>query len=227
MKALIFAFSIIAMLLIVSTAASAEEHNSGSWTPALWQAFGSVAAIFLAIFVGYWQFRQSHGLAKAQQDHEQAIRRLRANSLAHALYPDLIEVRVMIKASKAKIDREVEQRNPLRSPNFTTQGWKINIPVVLETSGEMFYLLGTDAAPIVSQLLSLLHSHNRAASTLIEELNDGRTSANAWQKLHDEELFNNRFRLLHEDIEEVINLIGRIRDKELLPEYALEVTPTH
>ncbi len=83
----------------------------------------------------------------------------------------------------------------------------------------MFYLLGTDTAPVVSQLLSLLHQHNRVAGKLIEELNDEGSFAHARAVFFNEELFANRFRLMKENAEEALDLVRKIRDKDLLPEY--------
>ncbi len=76
----------------------------GYWTRgeiAAWvQAVGSVVAVLLAILVGWWQFHQSHGLAKAQRESEDRDRKLKARSLALALYPELLEMKAKIQRAK-------------------------------------------------------------------------------------------------------------------------------
>ena len=67
---------------------------------AMVQAVGSVGAVLLAIFVGWWQFHQSHGLAKAQRESEDRDRKLKARSLALALYPELLEMKAKIQRAK-------------------------------------------------------------------------------------------------------------------------------
>ena len=189
-----------------------------AWVQALLTLFAFAGAIYFS--------RQGHQrsikMFEEERGREEGIRHLRAHSLAHTLYPDLLELKAMIPASEAAISRQRTKGLHLNPPQEVTQDWKINIPEGFQSAGEMFYLLGTDTAPGVSQLLPLLHQHNRVAGRLIEELDDERTFARASSVFVEKELFANRFRLMKEDVEKALDLVGKIRDKRLLPEYTLE-----
>ena len=186
------------------------------------QAVGTILAFSAAVFFSRQGHQRSIKMFEEERGREEGIRHLRAHSLAHALYPDLLEVKAKIKVSEAAISRQRTQGEYLGAPQEITQDWEIDIPEGFRSAGEMFYLLGTDTAPVVSQLLSLLHQHNRVAGRLIEELNDERTFAHAWAVFANKELFANRFRLMNQDVEEALDLVGKIRDKDLLPEYTVE-----
>ena len=189
-----------------------------AWVQALLTLFAFAGAIYFS--------RQGHQrsikMFEEERGREEGIRHLRAHSLAHTLYPDLLELKAMIPASEAAISRQRTKGLHLNPPQEVTQDWKINIPEGFQSAGEMFYLLGTDTAPVVSQLLSLLHQHNGAASELIDKLNDERTAARAWAMLFSNDLFANRLPLMKEDVKKALDLVRKIRDKDLLPEYTLE-----
>lgn len=191
------------------------------------QAVGTIAAFGGAIYFSSRDHRRSINIFAEERRREEGIRHLRAHSLAHALYPDLLEAKAKIGACEAVISRQRAQRNFLGPPQEITQNLEIEIPESLQSAGEMFYLLGTDTAPGVSQLLSLLHQHNRAASKLIEELNDEKTFDHALAMFWNEDIFTNRFQLMKEDVESTLNLVRKIRDKELLPEYTSKAENDH
>lgn len=243
MKQLAIIFSFAAVLYAASSVgqACAGSHVRPPDTPlghptptdtewsrgeiAAWiQAIGTIIAFVGAVFLSTREHQRSIKMFEAERAREEGIRHLRAHSLAHALYPDLIELKAIIRVSEAAITRRRRQGpNLIYSPEMT-QDWEINVPEHFRSTGEMYYLLGTDTAPVVSQLLSLLHQHNRAAGRLIEELKDQETFAHAWAVFTNKELFANRFRLMSEDVEEALDLISKIRDRRLLPEYILKAT---
>jgi hypothetical protein len=211
---------------LVQPASTGTELTSGADTEWPWgviaawvQAVGTIVAFAGAIFFSSRDHRRSINMFAEERGREEGIRHLRAHSLAHSLYPDLLEAKAKIGACEAAISCQREQRNFLAPPREITQNWKIDIPESLRSAGEMFYLLGTDTAPGVSQLLSLLHQHNRAASKLIEELNDEKTRNHAFAVFWNNEIFANRFQLMKEDVERALDLVRKIRDKDLLPEY--------
>ncbi len=186
------------------------------------QAVGTIVAFGGAIYFSRRDHRRSINMFAEERRREEGIRHLRAHSLAHALYPDLLEVKAIIKVSEAAISRQRAQKQYLGNPKERAKYWKVNVPEGLRSASEMFYLLGTDTAPVVSQLLSLLHQHNRAASVVIEGLNDEKTFARTWSEFVDKELFANRFRRMKENAEEALDLVGKIRKRDLLPKYILE-----
>ncbi len=115
--ALTIAFAVILYLASPAAQASATSHvrppgvelvqpistdteSTGGEIAAWVQAVGSVVAVLLAILVGWWQFHQSHGLAKAQRESEDRDRKLKARSLALALYPELLEMKEKIQRAK-------------------------------------------------------------------------------------------------------------------------------
>ena len=201
-------------------------HTVTEWTRGEYAAWAQALLTFCAFAGAIYFSRQGHQrsikMFEEERGREEGIRHLRAHSLAHTLYPDLLEVKAMIPASEAAISRQRTKGLHLNPPQKVTQDWKINIPEGFQSAGEMFYLLGTDTAPVLSQLLSLLHQHNGAAGTLIKELNNERTAARAWALLFDNKLFANRFPLMKEGVEKALELVMSIRNKDLLPEYTLE-----
>ncbi len=186
------------------------------------QAVGTIVAFGGAIYFSRRDHQRSIRMFEEERGREEGIRHLRAHSLAHALYPDLLEVKAKIQVSGAAISRRIGQRDFMNPTEEIELIWVIEIPDGFRSAGEMFYLLGTDTAPVLSQLLSLLHQHNGAAGTLIKELNNERTAARAWALLFDNKLFANRFPLMKEGVEKALELVMSIRNKDLLPEYTLE-----
>ena len=87
-----------------STRGTNTESTDTEWTrgeiTAGVQAVGSVGAVLLAILVGWWQFHQSHRLTKEQRESEDRDRKLKARSLALALYPELLEMKAKIQRAK-------------------------------------------------------------------------------------------------------------------------------
>ena len=60
------------------------------------------------------------------------------------------------------------------------------------------------------------------AEEVSEQLYDEARTETAWNKFKENTLFPNRFRLMKDDVEKAIDLVRKIRNKELLPEYILE-----
>ena len=105
-----------------------------------------MVAVLLAIFVGWWQFSQSHGLAKAQRESEDRDRKLKARSLALALYPELLEM-------KAKIQRAKGLYGVIRVET-------LEIPPVLIDSVHRLYLLD-DAGDAIQNFLAASRQFDR------------------------------------------------------------------
>ncbi len=131
---------------LVHPSSADTEWTRGEIT-AVVQAVGSVVVFLLATLFGWWQFRQSHGLTKEQRESEDRDRKLKARSLALALYPELLEM-------KAKIQRARGLYDVIRVET-------LGIPPVLNESVHRLYLLDEVGDSIQSFL---------AASRLFEQM---------------------------------------------------------
>lgn len=195
------------------------------------QAIGSVVAIGFAVWIGHRNHKHSEHVFEEERKREEGIRHLRAHSLAHAIYPELIEVKIMIAAVENGMDNQIEARgglSPALSPvEKMSRDWKISIPAGFQSTRELFYLFGTNTTPVISELLSLLHQHNRVVDRLVAQLNNEETFGKAFVKFQSNELFHNRFRIMKDDAEQAVKLIGEIRDRELLPEYIMKTDDHH
>ena len=123
-----------------------DTELTGGENAAWVQAVGSVGAVLLAIFVGWWQFHESHGLAKAQRESEDRDRNMKARSLALALYPELLEM-------KAKIQRA-------RGLYGIIQVEKLGVPPVLIQSVHRLYLLD-EAGDAIQNFLAASRQFDR------------------------------------------------------------------
>ncbi len=130
---------------LVQPISTDTEWTRGEITAGV-QAVGSVGAVLLAILVGWWQFRQSHGLAKAQRESEDRDRKLEARSLALALYPELLEMEEKIQ----------DARGPSGTINIRDMG----VPPVLIQSVHRLYLLG-EAGHEIQNFLAALRQFDR------------------------------------------------------------------
>ena len=106
MKALILAFSIIAMVLFVSTTAAAQEP--GFWTPAWVQAIGSVVAIFVAVGLGLWQSRQTSRQATTQRAHDAREDKMKAKAMA-SFKTHLQRIKSLQTTGRERINPHVER----------------------------------------------------------------------------------------------------------------------
>lgn len=202
------------------------------WVTAAWvQAIGSIAAILAAVYIGHRNHKQSERAFEEERNREESIRHLRAHSLAHTLYPELVEIKIMIAAVKKGMDNQMKERgglSPALSPvEVMSRDWKISIPVGFQSTRELFYLFGTNTTSVISQLLSLLHQHNRIVDELVAQLNNGETFGEAFVRFQSGKLFVNRFQIMKDDAEQAVKLIREIRDRELLPEYIMKTDDHH
>jgi hypothetical protein len=157
-----------------------------------------------------------------KKKRDESIRRIRAHSLAHTIFPDLMELAIKIPASEAAISSQRAQKDKLALPKHKIQDWEIDIPKGFQSASELFFLLGVETAPVVSRLLSLLHQHNRVARRLINGLTEEKTFSRDWAVFQKREIFSNRFKLMHDLAEEAQELVGKIADNEMVPEYIME-----
>ncbi len=119
-----------------------------SW-PAWIQAVGSVLAIFVAIYISWWQ----HNRTVEREDRD---REIKARSLALAIFPALLVAKIRLK--------EVRK-------NFVGQIIvPLEFPIVFAESIDRLYLLG-EAGASVQQLWSTANSFNSLAKETITEEN--------------------------------------------------------
>lgn len=125
------------------------------WTPtviAAWvQAIGSVLAIVAAVWIADRAYRRSERMFEQTRRRDEVERRLKARSLAIALYPELLDMQQTIQTA-----RHASGEPKLRS---------LDIPHVLLQSIDRLYLLG-DAGAAIQKFVATSRQFNR----LVDEI---------------------------------------------------------
>lgn len=133
-----------------------EQHQGlAAWV----QAISAIIAIAVAIWV---PARQAYN-ARVAADRE---RSLKAKSMATAIYPSLIELRHRMEAvidGWAKFSPLVTPTHIQYTPGMA-EPLTVELPPILESGVEEFYVLGEPAAPDVLFLLSLVRNYQRTFS---------------------------------------------------------------
>lgn len=160
------------------------------WTPtviAAWvQAIGSIGAILAAVWIGNRAYRRSERILDETRRHDEAERRLKARSLAIALYPELLDMQRTVQTA-----RHVSGEPRLRPLDIT--------PVLLQ-SIDRLYLLG-EAGTAIQKFVATSRQFER----LVDEISR-HTGMNRKEELID------HLENVEITITEAMELLSPIRD---------------
>lgn len=161
--------ALVLVFLIVTTVAAMPDPFWPAWI----QAVGTILAIGVAIFVPWKQQRN-----RAQERADD--RRLRAHSLAIALYPELLELKPKIHRARGALEdvkggwRYFQSLKSDQEPGSRTiDRLSIAVPPVLLENTQDMYLLGLKAGPEVQQVLTFVNQYNRMVWELISQVDEG------------------------------------------------------
>ena len=162
------------------------------WLTAAWaQAIGSIIAILAAIYIGHRNHKHSERIFEKTVHREDIERRLKARSLAIALYPELVE----LDGRASGMWREKAVKLDI-----------LKIPPVLRESIERLYLLGEVGAPI-QQAVAISRSFNRIVEDCLA------TKAEREEKIRKaSETLPDLLEALQRQLNEALKLIGPIHD---------------
>jgi len=143
------------------------EHHSGD---AAWvQAIGATLAVIAAVLVPARQGRH----ARQQRD---ADRRLRAKSLAIAIYPDLLHIRAMHRRVRRRLQEPIEcgagdqggSDGRIPGTGLADEARRLLIPISesLRAMVPDFYLLGEPIGPEVQRCIGRCMKYNDVMTTL-------------------------------------------------------------
>jgi hypothetical protein len=137
--------------------------------PAWLQAFAAVVALFISV----WAALRSGRLERRRDA-------LEARGIAVAIYPELLQLEVIMKNTKDYLDRLVDQlagKVVGQSIAMNIENAQIGLPPMIERNVDRLFMLGEPAGPACLQLVNVINQYN----AFVHEIAARTTMMNATQ----------------------------------------------
>ena len=176
-------------------------------TPAWVQAVGTVGAIVVAFWIGHSDRRRDN-----------ADRRLKARSLALALYPEFMELTAKREKALKYLARGFHNHRVVQQYDLMKKGAALKIPPVLSESVDRLYLLGDEVGPNMQQILAFSTQYNRMVNAVVNDLKKQASLMNVIGKIIKKRkpvevgVLNRQLKAIGNLIEETEEGLGKIHD---------------
>ena len=173
-------------------------------------ALCQAGAAIVALGISVWAvLRQDAGERRAAEA-EQRKQNVRAQSLAVAIYPDLLKLDVLVRRSADRVYNEFPKETQQFNTGFIgyLQHTAIDIPPMLDRNVDHLHFLGIPAGATTIQLVSVIWQFNEAVARLA---NAAAGSGRAPQAVYDDQL-GSHLKLLRNILDKALPEVQRVHD---------------